>query len=116
MSRVSIFQVAYDASLLRVRAEMMKHVGFDVTSALGNEEAQRALTQAANHVLVVVGWSAPDSQRREMVCWLKRHFPALRVIALYSAGAREIPEADFNSCSEVPDQWFTAVKRAAAAA
>jgi hypothetical protein len=30
-------------------------------------------------------------------------------------GAHPIAEADFNSCSENPDEWFKAVKAAAVA-
>ncbi len=111
--RVRVFQVAYDSSLLFVRAEMLKHAGFEVESALGNEEVRRRLKQAVTYDLVMVGWSAPDELRREIVLWLKQHHPQVRVIALYNTTGHLIPEADFNSASERPEQWFSAVRQAA---
>jgi DNA-binding NtrC family response regulator len=113
MPKVRIFQVAYDPSLLRVRAEMLKLAGYNVLSVLGNEEARDALEQDANYQLVVVGWSGTDAARTEIVQWLKKCWPALRVIALYRAGSHAIAEADLNSCSESPAEWFNAVTRAA---
>ncbi len=113
--RVRVFQVAYDRSLLIVRAEMLKHAGLEVASALGNDEARRALEQAADYDLVLVAWSAPDAVRREMVVWVKLRYPQIRVMALYSATGRPIAEADFNSASERPEEWFTAVRNAAVA-
>ena len=113
MSRVRIFQVAYDASLLKVRAEMLKLAGYDVISVLGNEEARNALDKDANYQLLVVGWSATDAVRGDMVRWCKQRCPALRVIALYRAGGHSIAEADLNSCSENPAEWFGDVTRAA---
>ena len=115
MPRVRIFHVAYDTSLLRVRTEMLKHAGFNVSSALGNPQARRELEANADYGLVVVGWSAPDGERGDMVRWVKVHYPNLRVIALYGGAGHEIPEADFNSRSEDPGEWFGAVKRAAIA-
>jgi DNA-binding response OmpR family regulator len=115
MPRVRILQVAYDSSLLRVRTEMLKHAGFEVGSALGNDEAQRVLQENDDYDLIVVAWSAPDTVRREIVIWLKQQRPNQRVIALHSAGAHPIAEADLNSCSENPDEWFKAVKAAAVA-
>ncbi len=115
MPQVRIFHVAYDASLLRVRTEMLRHAGFEVTSALGNEEAQRMLSEISQFSLVVVGWSGGEEERREMVRWVKQQHPALRIIALYSSHGHAIAEADFNSRSEKPEEWFTAVKKAAVA-
>jgi DNA-binding NtrC family response regulator len=115
MPKARIFQVAYDASLMRVRAEMLKHAGFEVWSALGNDEARCALEAEANYDLVVVAWSASDSSRGEMVRWLKQRWPAVRVIALHSHLGHPIAEADVNSCSEKPEEWFAAVKRSALA-
>ncbi len=113
MPRVRIFQVAYDPSLLRVRAEMLKHAGYTVTSALGNEAAGRMLQQSGDYDLLVVGWSASDAVRSEMVRLAKQCRPSLRIIALYRAGSRVLAEADLNSCSEDPAEWFAAVTRAA---
>ena len=114
MPTVRIFHVAYDTSLLKVRAEMLKHAGFQVSSALGNIQARRELEDKADYDLVVIGWSGSDSERGDIVRWVKERAPALRVIALYGTGGRPITEADFNSRSDNPEEWFTAVKRVAA--
>lgn len=106
--------MAYDTSLLDVRTEMLKHAGFQVSSALGNTQARRELEDKADYDLVVIGWSGSDTERGDIVRWVKEHAPALRIIALYGAGGHEITEADFNSRSENPAEWFAAVKRAAA--
>jgi DNA-binding NtrC family response regulator len=114
MARARIFHVAYDTSLLNVRNEMLKHAGFQVFSVLGNTQARLVLEGQADYDLVVIGWSGSYSERREIVRWVKERSPKLRVIALYSNGGQEIAEADFNSHSEKPEEWFAAVKRAAA--
>lgn len=115
MTRVRVLQIAFDPLLLKVRAEMLKHAGLEVFSVLGPDEARRALSDNADYDLVLVGWSAPDQVRREMVCWLKEHYAGLRVISLHNGRCQDIMEADFNFCSDKPEEWFTAVKRAAAA-
>jgi DNA-binding response OmpR family regulator len=115
MPRVRVFQIAFDSSLLKVRAEMLKHAGLEVWSALGPDEPRRALSENADYDLVLVGWSGPATARREMVRWLKEHYAGLRVIALRNGSDQDITEADFNFCSDKPEEWFTAVKRAAAA-
>jgi DNA-binding NtrC family response regulator len=109
MARVRVFHIAFDSSLLKVRAEMLRHAGFEVCSALGDDEARRALAENADYDMVVVGWSASDADRREMVGWLKKRFAGLRVIALHSGSGQAIVEADFNFCSDKPEEWFTAV-------
>jgi hypothetical protein len=81
---------------------------------LGNGQARRVLEDQTDYDLVVIGWSGSDTERRDIVRWVKARSPRLRVIALYGASGHEITEADFNSPSENPDEWFAAVKRAAA--
>ncbi len=115
MPQVRVFHIAYDASLLRARTAMLDHAGFQVTSVLGNEQARRVLTEQTDFDLVLVGWSADNETRRDIVRWLKQHLPSLRVFSLHTARAQPLAEADFNSCSENPAEWFTAVKKAAVA-
>ncbi|MGI9101674.1 MAG: hypothetical protein ACR2IF_04430 [Terriglobales bacterium] len=111
-----IFQVAYDQSLLAIRQEMLKTAGFDVVSAQGNQAAREMLSENHAYDLIVVGWSAGDHPRRDIVTWIKQRWPQLRVIALHDTRNHPIPDADYNSASENPHEWFEAVKSAAAAA
>ena len=104
-----------DTDMRRFLVKALQNAGFEVTSALGNEEARRVLSEIAEFALVVVGWSTGDEERREMVRWVKQQYPALRVRALYSSRGHAIAEGDFNSRSEKPEEWFTAVKKAAVA-
>ena len=93
--RKRIFLVGYDQKLLETRAELLTRFGHDVWSALGNEAAFTALRNVQNIDLFVVGHKAPDQTRREMVTWLRAHFPSIKIVSL-NPGKQSIRNADFN--------------------
>ena len=71
-----ILQVAYYPILQETRTLMLKSVGYQVTSALGNDNAiglDAAVIAPAD--LIVVGFSASHSVRSAMVLWFKNAPP-----------------------------------------
>jgi len=55
-----VFQIAYDPVLLVNRAELLKDRGYQVDSALGNDDAMRLLDQCQRDRLFIVGHAAPN--------------------------------------------------------
>jgi PleD family two-component response regulator len=93
--RKRIFLVGYDPKLLEARAELLTRFGHDVWSALGNEAAFTALGNIQSIDLFVVGHTAPERTRREMVTWLRVHFSNAKIVSL-NPGKQSIRNADFN--------------------
>src|SRR2546429_7254444 len=44
----------------------------------------------------VVGQTAPEQMRKEMVEWLKANFPKVKIVALIQSANRQVPRADYN--------------------
>lgn len=87
---------------------MLKNDGYDVLSALGNDQAI-ALANMKTFDLIVLGFSAPHSVRSTMIRWLKQHSPQTPVVALLAHGAEKFPEADYQTLSEDPQVWLATV-------
>ena len=66
-----VFQIGYDEKDLNARAELFRRCGHQVMSVAENEAAKRALTSIQNVDVFVVGHTAPEETRKEMVDWLK---------------------------------------------
>src|SRR5207302_3799355 len=77
-----VFQIGYDEKDLNARAELFRRCGHQVMSVAENEAAKRALTSIQNVDVFVVGHTAPEETRKEMVDWLKANFPKIKVVAL----------------------------------
>jgi len=91
-----LLQIAYDREQAVVRAEMLRLHQYSVVTVLDNESAKVALSVAERCDLFLLGCSAPDETRREMIEWLKANWPAVPVLALNRPGNSLLPEADYN--------------------
>jgi len=91
-----VFQIAYDEGLLMTRAELLKGLGYEVTSALSNDDAKRLLKNGRTYSIFIVGHAAGKSVREEMVTWLKTNFPHTKIIALNPHFDSKLKGADYN--------------------
>ena len=112
--RKHIFQIAYDEVLLISRAQMLKERGYDVTSVLGNADAQRVLANREKYHIFLIGHAAPQAERQAMVGWIKSQFPGAKVLALNAPTYGALPEADFNFALNDAEEWLATVAREAA--
>lgn len=104
-----VFQIAYDEMLLITRAELLKGLGYKVTSALSNDDAKRVLKNGAIYGLFIVGHAAGKAARQEMVTWLKTKFPGTKIIALNPPFDTQLKGADYNFVLNGPEEWLAAV-------
>ncbi|HET8924934.1 MAG TPA: hypothetical protein VFN26_18285 [Candidatus Acidoferrum sp.] len=101
-----MFQIGYDEKGLNARAEMFRRFGHEVISVEDNEAAKRALSSSTHKVdLFIVGHTAPDQTRKEMVEWLKANFPKVKIVAL-NPSARQLSGADYNVVLNDWDEWL----------
>jgi CheY-like chemotaxis protein len=94
-SRV-VFQIGYDEKELNARARLFRRFGHEVISVADNEAAMRALASIQNVDVFVVGHTAPEQTRKEMVDWLKENYPKCKIIALIPSVSRELLLTDYN--------------------
>ena len=102
-----VFQVGYDEKDLNARAELFRRCGHQVMSVADNEAAKRALTSIQNVDVFVVGHTAPEETRKEMVDWLKTNFPKVKVVALIPSASCQLASADFNIVLNDWDEWLS---------
>ena len=109
-----VFQVAYDERRLEERAGVLKRVGYEVISVIGNERAQAVLDLSQRVDLFIVGHNAPEQTRREVVAWLKTKYPKVHVLALNPPEYLQLPGADYNAEINGPETWLPIVEAAVA--
>ena len=104
-----ILQVSYYQSLLEFRTRLLESGGYQVTSALGNDEAFGLGATVIKTVdLIVIGYSALHPIRTNAVRWFKQYHPTIPVVALRSHNSEMFPEAG-ASLSEDPKIWLEAI-------
>ena len=108
-----MFQIGYDENELKVRAELFRRVGHEVISVADNEAAKNALTSIHNVDVFVVGPTAPEQTRQEMVDWLKTNFPKVKIVALIPSANRQLPRADYNVVLNDREEWLSLLEAAA---
>lgn len=104
-----IFQIGYDEKERNAREALLRRFGYEVFSVPNNEAAKAALATIAQIDLFLLGNSAPDETREEMVSWLKAKFPKVKIVALNPCKNREVPGADCNVALSLTDydEWFS---------
>ena len=100
-----MFQIGYDERELNARAELFRRVGHEVISVPDNDAAKRVLASVQNVDVFVVGHSAPEQTRREMVDWLKANFPKAKVVALIPSASYQVLRADGNIVLNDGEEW-----------
>ena len=106
-SKRVMFQIGYDERELSARAELFRRVGHEVISVPNNEAAKNALTAVHNVDVFVIGHSAREQTRKDMVDWLKTNFPKVKVVALIRSANRQLPRADYNIVLNDWDKWLS---------
>jgi 5'(3')-deoxyribonucleotidase len=102
-----MFQIGYDEKELNARAELFRRFGHEVISVADNEAAKRVLTSAHNIDVFVVGYTAPDQTRKEIVDWLKENFPKVKIVALVPSTNQQLRRADYNIVLDDWDEWLS---------
>jgi CheY-like chemotaxis protein len=104
-----IFQIAYNEKERHAREELLRRFGYEVISVSDNAGAKTALASIGEVDLFLLGNSAPEETREEMVSWLKAKFPRVKIVALNPSHNREVPGADCNVALSLNDydEWFS---------
>ena len=102
-----VFQIGYDEKDLNARAELFRRCGHHVVSVPDNESAKRALAAIDKVDVFVVGHTAPEPTRKEMVDWLKSNYPSVKIVALIPTANRQLPRADYNIVLNDWDEWLS---------
>jgi hypothetical protein len=104
-----VFQIVYAEELGKLRAHLMRGLGFGVLSVVGNDAAKKLLPmlrpRAGDISLFIVGHAAPESTRKEIVEWLKAEYPLVGIIALNPPN-QKILGADYNVLQNGPELWL----------
>lgn len=108
-----LFQIGYDEKGLNARAELLRRFGHEVISVSGNESAKLALASYRNVDLFIVGHTATDQTRAEMVDWLKANYPKVKIVALNPSRDRQLAGADCNVILNDTDEWLSLLAAAA---
>ena len=102
-----VFQIGYDEKDLDARAELFRRCGHHVISVPDNEAAKHVLTSVDAVDVFVVGHTAPEPTRKEMVDWLKTNYPNVKIVALIPSANRQLPRADYNIVLNEWDEWLS---------
>lgn len=107
-----VFQIAYDSRLASARTSVLRLQGYEVVSVIGNEAAKVVLSMPEQYDVFIVGHAADDQARREMVLWLKAHYPGVRILALNPPKISELAGADYNVKLNGPETWLPMIATA----
>lgn len=105
-----IFQISYDEQLDLRSAELLNCHGFNVVSVIGNDAAMVVLSPIQQYDLFIIGHTAAEETRQEMVIWLKAKYPTVKILALNSPN-QEVLHADYNVWQDGPENWLPIVSR-----
>lgn len=107
-----VFQIAYDSDRAIARTMVLRLHGYEVISVIGNEAAKVVLSMPEQCDFFIIGHAADDQVRREMVLWLKAHYPGVRILALNPPKVSELAGADYNVKLNGPEIWLPIVATA----
>jgi CheY-like chemotaxis protein len=107
-----LFQIGYDEKGLNARAELLRRFGHEVISVTNNEAAKVALCSYHDVDLFIVGHTAPEQTRKEMVAWLRANYPKVKIVALNPSNDQLIG-ADHNVLLNDHDEWLALLAAAA---
>ena len=107
-----VFQIGYDEKGLNARAELLRRFGHEVISVTHNEAAKVALGSYRDVDVFIVGYTAPERTRKEMVAWLKANYPKVKIVAL-NPSKDQLLGADCNVVLNDHDEWLSLLAAAA---
>ncbi len=97
LARQIIFQISYDDDKgATAREALFRSFGHEVVSVTDNDAAMRALASIANIDVFILGYTASEQNRKEMVDWLEVNFPKAKVIALIPSALPQLLGAEYN--------------------
>jgi len=102
-----LFQIGYDEKGLNARAELFRRFGHEVISVTHNEAAKIALSAYRDIDVFIVGHTAPEQTRKEMVEWLKANYPKVKIVALNPSSNPQLLGADYNVVLNDWDEWLS---------
>ena len=91
-----------------MRELLLQDAGYEVVSALGSEEAQKAALTGAFD-LFLIGYATSRRERRELIKWLRTKWPNVPIAALRSSAYEQVPEADCVADVNEPEEWLKTV-------
>jgi hypothetical protein len=104
-----VFQIGDHEKELNARAELLRRFGHEVISVADNDAAKGALKGVARIDLFIVGHSAPEPIRNEMVDWLKTNYPKVKIVALNPSQNGQLAGADYNVVLNDVNEWMSLV-------
>jgi CheY-like chemotaxis protein len=111
-SKRIVFQIGYEERGMKARAELLRRFGHEVISVTHNEAAKVALSSYHDVDLFIVGHTAPEQTRKEMVAWLKANYPKVKIVAL-NPSKDQLQGADYNVVLDAHDEWLLLLAAAA---
>jgi PleD family two-component response regulator len=109
---IRILSIAYEPSLEKTRALLLRQEGYDVTSALGSDEG-KYLAESSPFDLFLIGQTAPHEERLGLLRWLRSHFASARVLMLTDPHEQDFPGAHCTSDAGDPEDLLNAVRKCA---
>jgi len=92
-----VFQIGYDDEKgSTARETLFRSFGHEVISVADNDAAKRALATIPCVDVFILGHTAPEETRKEMVDWLKVNFPKAKIVALIPSASPQLLCADYN--------------------
>jgi hypothetical protein len=107
-----VFQIGYDEKGLNARAELLRRFGHEVISVQDNDAAKVALLSIHDVDVFIVGHTAAEQTRKEMVAWLKANYPKVKIVAL-NPSRDQLLGADYNVVLNDHDEWLSLLAAAA---
>jgi hypothetical protein len=107
-----VFQIGYDEKGPNAGAELLRRFGHEVISVTYNEAAKVALSSYRDVDVFIVGHTAPEQTRKEMVAWLKANYPRVKIVAL-NPSKDQLLGADYNVVLNDHDEWLSLLAAAA---
>src|SRR6266481_3462941 len=107
-----LFQIGYDEKGLNARAELLRRFGHEVISVTHNEAAKVALGSYRDVDVFIVGHTAPEQTRKDMVDWLKANYPKVKIVAL-NPSREQLVGADYNVVLNDHEEWLSLLAAAA---
>ena len=115
VSNPRIFQIAYDSQRMYSRAVVLRNLGYDVQSVLGNQAAKDVLISWPNYDVFIIGHDADDIVRLAMVQFIRASYPRHPIVALNSAPGMQLDALEYNAPVDESQVWISLVQKAAGA-
>ena len=108
-----VFQIGYDKKGMNARTELLRRFGHEVISVIDNDAAKVALHTIPAVDLFIVGHTAPEQTREEIVAWLRANYPKVKIVALNPSKDCQLTGADYNVLLNDDNEWLSLIVAAA---